>query len=101
MAPELLERRERLEREKVELEEQWVANEKRSPETVGGKFEKPCVPLTPRGAARHIGPAGEYKEALGLLGPSPTGVRVPNRSVAYEMETTKTEMRHQACLRTG
>ena len=77
MAPELLERRERLEREKVELEEQWVANEKRSPETVGGKFEKPCVPLTPRGAARHIGPAGEYKEALGLLGPSPTGSGSP------------------------
>ena len=49
MVPEPLERLERLEREKVELQGQWMVNEKRPTETVGGKFEKPCMPLTPRG----------------------------------------------------
>ncbi len=46
-ARELLERLERLEKEKAELEEQWVAYKKRHPETVGVKFGKAYVLKTP------------------------------------------------------
>ena len=46
-ARELLERLERLEKEKVELEEQLVAYKKRHPETVGVKFGKAYVLKTP------------------------------------------------------
>ena len=42
-ARELLERLERLEKEKAELEEQLMAYKKRHPETVGVKFRKAYV----------------------------------------------------------
>ena len=101
MAPELLERLERLEREKVELQGQWMVNEKRPTETVGGKFEKPCMPLTPRGGGPPHRPGPGVQRGAETAWTESHGIRVHDRSVAYEMGEKKTEMRHPACLRTG
>ena len=70
-ARELLERLERLEKEKAELEEQLVAYKKRHPETVGVKFGKAYVLKTPTEARASGGKPGARPGHLPRLRPRP------------------------------
>ena len=70
-ARELLERLERLEKEKAELEEQLVAYKKRHPEMVGVKFGKVYVLKTPTEARVSGGKPGARPGHLPRLRPRP------------------------------
>ena len=68
-----------------------------TPWWVSGQMAYLWVGATPTEAVYHIGPTRAHTEALELLGPTPKGILVHDRFVAYETVGTKTGMRHQAC----
>ena len=68
-----------------------------TPWWVSGQMAYLWVGATPTEAIYHIGRTRAHTEALELLGPTPKGILVHDRFVAYETVGTKTGLRHQAC----